>query len=126
MCWKPITMNSVSTISLTATMMLFARALSLTPSISSHVMNATIAKAGQRATGPKQKKERYESRPGADEMGVAGCIILPRRSRSNRPKNAGANHRPNRKHDQVARTEYPLQSLRILAFRQKLGDRLSR
>ena len=39
-------MNSASTISLTATMMLFARALSRTPRSSSHVMNMTIANAG--------------------------------------------------------------------------------
>ncbi len=39
-------MNSASTISFTATMMLFARALSRTPSNSSHVMNMTIANAG--------------------------------------------------------------------------------
>ena len=39
-------MNSASTSSLTATMMLFARALSRTPSSSSHVMSMTIANAG--------------------------------------------------------------------------------
>ena len=46
MCCAPMMMNSVSTISFTATMMLLARALSRTPSIRSHVIKATMANAG--------------------------------------------------------------------------------
>ena len=46
MCFAPTTTNSASTSSFTATMMLFARALSRTPSSSSQVINMTIANAG--------------------------------------------------------------------------------
>ena len=46
MCIAPTTTNRPSTSSLTTTMMLLARALSLTPSSSTHVTSITIAKAG--------------------------------------------------------------------------------
>ena len=50
---------------------------------------------------------------------------LPRRRRADRAEDAGADHRADRQHDQIAGAEHALQRVRAVR-RLQIGDRLAR
>src|SRR5437773_718412 len=144
MCVSPATTNSPSTSSLIVTMMLFAVALSRTPSMRSQVINATITNAGtftssgipatwgalwnrpcRRARHAQEQEGQHERRPGAAAHQMAGGVVLPRRRRPDRPEDPGADHRADPQHDEIAGAQRALQRVRALAFDQQLRNRLA-
>src|SRR2546423_1704674 len=124
---SPATMNNPSTSSLMTTRMLFVRALSRTPMRSSHVIRPTIMNAGMLTRiGTPAIRGALSSSPC-----TAGSGDAPRRirltggGRADRAKDAGADDRADREHDEIARAEHALERLRGFELAdQKLRDRL--
>src|SRR5207245_10942268 len=56
---------------------------------------------------------------------MAGGVVLPGRRRADGAEDAGADHRADPQHDEIAGAERPLQRIRALAFDQQFGDRLA-
>ena len=67
--------------------------------------------------------EKTSAGPGAVADDLAVRADLPGRRRADRAEDAGADHRADRQHDQIAGAEHALQA--AFALRQQLGDGFS-
>src|ERR1019366_4828342 len=74
-----------------------------------------VAEAGERARAAKEQEGKDERGTGADADHFAVGPDLAGRGGADRAEDAGANHRADRQHDQIAGAEGPLEPL--LAFR---------
>jgi hypothetical protein len=91
-----------------------------------HRSQLGVAQPGEPAARAKENERDDERGTRAKANDVAGRISLSRGRGADRAEDSGADHGPDREHYQITRAERALQSVRILAFGEKRGYRLTR
>ena len=95
------------------------------PRLRDHRRELGVAEPSEAARGAQQEERQHERRTGADTNDLAVRPHLPRRRRADRRENAGADHRPDGEHDQIAGAERPLHRERRVGLGDELADRLA-
>ena len=80
-----------------------------------HRRQLRVAQPRQRAGAAEQQEREHQRRPGALPDHLAVRADLPGRRGADRAEDAGADHRADRQHDQIAGAERPLQARARLA-----------
>ncbi len=94
--------------------------------LGNHRRQLGVAEAGQGTADAQQNEREHERRSRPRAHHVAGGIILAGGGGADRTENAGADHSPDREHDQIAGTEDAAQRMRRVELaHQELGDRLA-
>ena len=88
-----------------------------------HRRELGVAERGERAGATEEQKRKDQRGPGRIADDVAARVGLTRRRGADRAEDAGANHRADRQHDQIARAEHATKA--VLTLGHELADGFS-
>ena len=95
------------------------------PRLRDHRRELGIAKRREAADESEQQERENQRGAGAVAHDLTGRQRLAGRGRSDRGEDAGANHRADREHHQVAGAHHALQGGALFGLVQQAGDRLA-